>query len=210
MTAERGEESRGSTGGDPVLVGGDSGDLERIRDSMRSRGPDMPGYIQLLKSGRLLERVKSAEFLGEIGDERGVLPLISAIGDVSPTVRYVAAKSLGLIGDRRAVDPLIRLLQSGDKWVCIGAVHALGLIGDKKAIAAIMPLLGDSHHDLRAHTAWALGKLGAAEAKEALERLLSDPRDDVRIEAKIALENPAVSGQMPSVAAAGSPPSGKV
>lgn len=142
-----------------IPAGNVDNDIKTILSDMKARVAEVPGYIQVLKSGRLLERVKSAEFLGEIGDERGVLPLIDALGDPSATVQYVAAKSLGMLVDKRAVDPLIRLLKSDDKWVRLGAAQALGLIGDRKAVDDIIPLLTDPHHDLRAHAAQALGKL---------------------------------------------------
>jgi hypothetical protein len=163
-------------------------ELRKILDQMRTRVSEVPAYIQLLRNGGLLERIRSAEFLGEIGEEQGVLPLIDALRDSSMTVQYVAAKSLGMLADKRAVDPLIRALKSEDKWVRLGAVHALGLIGDKKAVDTIIPLLDDPHHDLRAHAAWALGKLGDARAAEPLKRLLKDPKEDVRTEVQSALE----------------------
>jgi len=162
-------------------------ELKKIYEEMKARAADVPEYIRLLKTGSLLKRRGSAEALGEIGDERGVLPLISALNDASATVQYVAAKSLGMLADKRAVDPLISLLKSEDKWVRLGAAHALGLIGDKKAVDAILPLLTDTHHDLRAHAAWALGKLMDARAAEPLKPLLEDPKEDVRTEAKKAL-----------------------
>ena len=159
-------------------------ETKKIYTDMQTRVSEVPAYIQLLKTGNLLERVKSAEFLGEIGDERGVLPLIEALIDSSTTVQYVAAKSLGLLGDKRAVNPLIALLTSEDKWVRLGAAQALGRIGDKKAVDAIIPLLTDTHHDLRAHAAGALGKLGDTRAVEPLKLQLNDPKEDVRIEVK--------------------------
>jgi HEAT repeat protein len=168
-------------------VGTAEEELKKIYDEMKARVAEVPGYIQLLKNGELLERIKSAEYLGEIGDERGVLPLIGALKDPSPTVQYIAAKSLGLLADKRAADPLIILLKSEDKWVRLGAAHALGVIGDKKAVDAILPLLTDPHHDLRAHAAWALGKLMDTRAVDPLKRLLQDPKLDVRNEAKNAL-----------------------
>jgi len=172
---------------DESKAGNVDDELKKIYHEMKTRVSEVPAYIQLLKDGGLLERRKSAEFLGEIGDERGVLPLIDALKDPSTTVQYVAAKSLGMLGDKRAVDPLINILKSEEKWVRLSAAHALGLIGDKKAVDVIIPLLNDPHHDLRAHAAWALGKLGDARAVEPLKRLLQDPKEDVRTEVKAAL-----------------------
>jgi HEAT repeat protein len=183
------ENTEGSTAmvKETKTVGTVDEELKKIYDEMKAQVAEVPEYIRLLKTGSLLERRKSAEALGEIGDERGVLPLIDALRDSSTTVQYVAAKSLGMLADKRAVDPLINLTKSEDKWVRLGAAHALGLIGDKKAVDAILPLLTDTHHDLRVHAAWALGKLMDARAVEALKPLLEDPKEDVRTEAKAAL-----------------------
>jgi len=149
-----------NTGGTAAIVkdtktGTVEEELIKIYSEMKARAADVPEYIRLLKTGSLLERRKLAEALGEIGDERGVQPLIDALRDSSTTVQYVAAKSLGMLTDKRALDPLINLTKSEDKWVRLGAAQALGLIGDKKAVDAIHPILTDPHHDLRAHAAWA-------------------------------------------------------
>jgi len=139
-------------------------ELKEIYEQMKTRRSEVPDFIKLLKDGSLLERRKSADALGEIGDERGVLPLIDAMKDASINVQYVAIKSLGMLADRRAVDPLIDALRSDEKWVRLGAAHSLGQIGDKKAVEFIIPLLADPKHGVRAHAAWALGKLGDARA----------------------------------------------
>jgi len=77
-----------ATAKDTKTVGTVEEELKKIYHEMKARVADVPGYIRLLKSGSLIERRKSAEALGEIGDERGVLPLIDAVGDSSMTVQY--------------------------------------------------------------------------------------------------------------------------
>ncbi len=88
---------------DKVPAGNVDEDLKKIHDQIKTRVSDVPEYIEILKTVGLIERRKSAEALGEIGDERGVLPLIEAMNDPSANVQYVVIKSLGMIGDRRAV-----------------------------------------------------------------------------------------------------------
>ncbi|MEN6610927.1 MAG: HEAT repeat domain-containing protein [Methanoregulaceae archaeon] len=134
-------------------------DVKKIHDLIRTRGDDVPEYIRILKSGGLIERRKSAEALGEIGDERGVLPLIDATQDPSSDVRYVAIKALGMLGDRRAVDTLIGALKSDEKWLRLGAAHSLGHIGDAKAVESLLPLLGAREDRRRTcdHTSSATG-----------------------------------------------------
>jgi len=178
-----------TTPADTDVPAGDlDNDVKKIHEQIRTRGEDVPEYIRILKSGGLIERRKSAEALGEIGDERGVLPLIDATQDPSFDVRYVAIKSLGMLGDRRAVDTLIGALKSDEKWLRLGAAHSLGHIGDVKAVEFLIPLLNDPHHDVRAHVAWALGMIGDARAVAPLQQLVQDPREDVRREVKTALD----------------------
>ncbi len=121
-----------TTSPDEVPAGNVEEDLKKIHDQIKTRSSDVPEYIQILKTGGLIERRKSAEALGEIGDEHGVLPLIDAMNDPSANVQYVVIKSLGMLGDRRAVEPLINALKSGEKWIRLGAAHSLGHIADKK------------------------------------------------------------------------------
>ena len=49
--------------------------------------------------------------LGQIGDARGVDPLIASLRDPDPSVRMSAAEALGKIGDARAVPALKRVAQ---------------------------------------------------------------------------------------------------
>jgi HEAT repeat protein len=170
----------------------DSGSLENdlsiVYKDMKGRSRELPVYVSFLKDGILLERTRSAEALGEIGDPAAVQPLIDALSDKSTDVQYVAAKSLGMLADARAVEPLIRKLKSEEKWVRRGAAHSLGLIGDKRAVDPLIAILADPHHDVRAQAAWALGRLGEARAIEPLKPFLEDIREDVRKEAASALE----------------------
>ena len=170
----------------------DSGSLENdlsvVYKDMKGRTREVPIYVSFLKDGILLERTRSAEALGEIGDPAGVEPLIDALSDKSTDVQYVAAKSLGMLADARAVEPLIGKLKSEEKWIRHGAAHSLGLIGDKRAVDPLIAILADPRHDVRAQAAWALGRLGDARAIEPLKPFLEDIREDVRKEAASALE----------------------
>jgi HEAT repeat protein len=163
-------------------------DLRTVYQDMKGRAKELPIYVSFLRDGILLERTRSAEALGEIGDPAAVQPLIDALSDTSTDVQYVAAKSLGMLADPRAVDPLIGKLKSEEKWVRRGAAHSLGLIKDKRAVDPLIALLADPHHDVRAQAAWSLGRLGENRAIESLKPLLQDPREDVQKEAAAAIE----------------------
>ncbi len=82
------------------------------------------------------------EALGEIGDA-AVEPLIAALQDEDPQVRWVAASALGEIRDARAVEPLIAALQDEDSDVRKMTARALGEIGDARAVE---PLLAASRN----------------------------------------------------------------
>jgi len=164
-------------------------DLKTVYQDMKGRRGDIAIYVSFLRDGNLLERTRSAEALGEIGDRTAVQPLIDALSDKSTDVQYVAAKSLGILADERAVEPLLLKLKSDEKWVRRGAAHSLGLIGDRRAVDPLIGLLTDTRHDVRAQAAWSLGRLGDVRALEPLKLLLQDPRDDVRREAAAAIEH---------------------
>ncbi len=78
------------------------------------------------------EAIESISNLKEIA----VLPLINALKEKKPNVRYGAVKALELIGDKRAVEPIIDLLDS-DPEAILPAVHALIKIGGKRGTKPI-------------------------------------------------------------------------
>ncbi len=184
-------------------------DLRNVYQDMKKQSREVPIYVSFLRDGVLIERTRSAEALGEIGDKAAVQPLIDALSDTSTDVQYVAAKSLGMLADARAVDPLIGKLKSEEKWVRRGAAHALGLIGDKRAVDPLISLLSDPHHDVRAEAAWSLGQLGEVRAIGPLQGLLQDPREVVQKAAAAAVDllkkimNPAPEDQPAASVAAG-------
>ena len=91
--------------------------------------PAVKPLIEALKDGAedVAVRMKAAEVLGEIGDERAVEPLIQALKDKDEFVRQCAAEALGEIGDERAVETLNQALK--DEWVREEAAKALKKIG---------------------------------------------------------------------------------
>jgi HEAT repeat protein len=170
----------------------DSGSLENdlsiVYQDMKKQSREVPIYVSFLRDGILIERTRSAEALGEIGDKAAVQPLIDALSDKSTDVQYVAAKSLGLLADVRAVEPLIEKLKSDEKWVRRGSAHALGLIGDKRAVDPLIALLSDPHHDVRAEASWSLGRLGEVRAIEPIQSLLQDTHEVVQKAAAAAVD----------------------
>ena len=72
--------------------------------------------------------------LGIIDDERAVNPLIGALEDEKPWVRFEAAWSLGDIGNDIAVDPLVEALDDESNFVRVAVAYALGRVGGKIVI----------------------------------------------------------------------------
>ena len=135
---------------------------------------DIDGLIKALgyRKDQGSVRKDAMAALGEIGDPRGVEPLIAALADEQTGRAAIGA--LGQIGDPRAVEPLIVILsrehQSALSRGC-DAAQALGEIGDSRAVG---PLIAAAH-DVGAMGACseALGKLGDS----AVEPLISALKD---------------------------------
>jgi len=76
-------------------------------------GPALPNILQQLKQqnqpSRSMYDLYLAEALGEIGP-RAVEPLIAALKNRHPRVRWAAARALGKIGRSRAAKPLLDAL----------------------------------------------------------------------------------------------------
>lgn len=146
---------------------------------------DVTLLVALLKSPYQLDREKSSDYLGEIGDPGAVPALIEALND--PTISWLAAESLGKIGDTRAVGPLIAVLGSDEKWLRRNAAEALGKLHASFAVEPIIQLLSDKKHDVRQLSAWALGQIGDERAVPALKSLENDPDSKVQDAAHVSI-----------------------
>lgn len=162
-------------------------------------------------------RIDAISLLGEMRDERAVLPLIEALRDnvtiyaasdaliktgkiaVEPLiealndpnekVREFVALDLDIIGDKRAIKPLIQALNDPYIGVRRKAAEALGEFDDTIAVAPLIEVLKDSDKFVRVYAVGSLGKLSDARAIEPLKKLLQDPEENVRHDALIVLYN---------------------
>jgi HEAT repeat protein len=86
--------------------------------------------------------------LGRIGDPAAVKPLIRALEDPDPYVRWGAAVGLGELGRSEVVDPLItHAISDEDPGVRWRAVEALGIIGDRRTLQMLRKIIEDEQED---------------------------------------------------------------
>ena len=121
---------------------------------------DIAGLCQLLDHKDPVVQYEAAEALGDLGDEKAIGPLITALKrDEFSGVRWKAAEALSKMGNP-AVGPLIAALQYKDEDVRWKAAIALGEIGNLDAIAPLIQLLSDDDRFVRSRAAHALSMIG--------------------------------------------------
>jgi len=159
----------------------------RVLVAMGESGVD--GLIVALKhdDADVRKHAVSAVTHGEARSPRLVEPLIAALNDVDPHVRYEAVDALGRMEDTRAVDPLIAALGDQSVDVRIYAAEVLGRIGDVRAVEALSAALKDEKRNVRCSAAAALGDLKDVRAVQPLIDALGDEDQYVRSAAVEAL-----------------------
>lgn len=149
---------------------------------------DMESALEGMNSSAAVIRCESAWMLGNSRDKTAVIPLMDALKDDNPSVRWNAAKALGKIGDKRAFGPLVIMLKDPDDAVREDAVEALGRLKDNRAVEVIGKFIKNEKHGyVRAKAAETLGRLGGEESLKILHRLLKDPDAEVRLIAVVGI-----------------------
>ena len=137
--------------------------------------------IDLLKDSDWTVRREAVVTLGEMGDERCVVPLANALRDGDWQVREAAVEALGQVGSP-AVEYLVKMLRDWD--IRKSAIRCLGKIKDERVLD---PLMQQLHHDeFKDDATEALVDLGPP-AVERLVNALKDKNDVIRKQAIIAL-----------------------
>jgi HEAT repeat protein len=129
--------------------------------------PAVEPLIATFVTSSKLTRQDVAKALGEIGDNRAVKQLITALSDADYSVRYAAAEALGKIGDELAVAPLISTFSNREfQWSSGGidydhhvVVLALSKIG-VPAISQLVTALDHKDFNIRNGATFALSKIG--------------------------------------------------
>lgn len=101
--------------------------LKAMRDAR-----DVDGLVRELSSelrlGSVTLRARATRYLGEIGTEETIAPLIRQLSDPDEWARAFAAGALPRIAGQAAVPALIKAVQDPDKYVRYNAISGLGLL----------------------------------------------------------------------------------
>jgi HEAT repeat protein len=108
----------------------------------------------------------SADCIGDIGNKRGLKPLLGALERSQGDSRYYIILALGKLRESGAVPALISCLDE-DMWIQTAALEALGDIGDNRAVDKIIEVM-QGELFLAAPSSDALGKIGEARAVPAI------------------------------------------
>ncbi|MEQ8192549.1 MAG: HEAT repeat domain-containing protein, partial [Candidatus Eremiobacterota bacterium] len=103
------------------------------------------------------------------GNRAAVKPLIKALKDADPHVRWRAAAALGKLRDESAVEEIKRLLNDPKDFVREYAVESLGVIGDLRAVDTLMSKgLRDKSNAVKLKVVKALVILGDPKAIDSI------------------------------------------
>jgi HEAT repeat protein len=142
------------------------------------------GLISALHNSRT--SLCAALALGEIGGERALEVLLTALNSEKPVFRMDAALALSKIPDERAVLGLIKALDDESSVCRWWATDALGEISDRGAVKKLLEVLRDKDTFIRWHAARALARIAGKETLDGL-RALREEDNSVRGPAAYAL-----------------------
>ena len=74
-------------------------------------------------------------------------PLIDALSDSEPKMRYRSVWTLGIIADPRAFESVLTCTKDEDEGVAYDAILVLGKLKDPRAIAPLLAILTDENDD---------------------------------------------------------------
>lgn len=144
----------------PVTQDQAQAEIERLRQSLTATDPEQRRDA-LMKLGAMRRPAASREAL-------------SALSDVSPMVRAVAARAILSLGSDESVAALLPLTSDKDEFVRREVTYALGLTHSKKATEPLIELLlNDKEDGVRAAAAVALGQLEDENAVVSLANVLA-------------------------------------
>lgn len=144
-------------------------------------------YLDDLNSQDWRKRQYAVEKLEFFDSPLALVPLIKALSDKEPSVRWRSAEALAKIRDRRTVPYLVPLLKDKEGEIRLSAVKALGEIRDVRAVFPLIDLLYDDYiifqditvtqgdyrdNSVKGSVIYALQKIGDTGALPALKKML--------------------------------------
>jgi HEAT repeat protein len=121
-------------------------------------------------------RLRAADMLGDLDDQRAETVLVEALSDSREIVRMGAARALGRPGRVTALDPLLKTLGTPAESTPVRAAAAasLGTIGDARAAPALVAARRDPASEVRTAARQALLALPVGTAPLSRVELLSE------------------------------------
>jgi len=166
----------------------------------RKPEPALDVLIAGLGDRHPLARAYAARGLGELGNDRGLFPLMGGLADNDWKVVVNVARALGKLGDRSAVEPLLLLAESPNGHISLEATRALGKIGGERASEYLRAGLESEDWRTAAECAKALASADTSESTPHLIPLLESPEPRMRA---AAAEGLGTAGDSPAAAALG-------
>ncbi|MFQ5538670.1 MAG: HEAT repeat domain-containing protein [Gemmatimonadota bacterium] len=165
-------------------------------EAMVALGPEaMPVLESMMEDGRWFVVRNAVAILGEVGGERAVERITTALAHTEPKVRREALLSLAKVGGEDAGLLVYGMIEDPDPDVRLAAAMAAGALKVERALKPLLSLLeGENDEDVVVGVLGALGQLGDPGAVNAIEKravpsLFSRPPARVRIAAYRALHN---------------------
>ncbi|WP_167768483.1 HEAT repeat domain-containing protein [Haloarcula amylovorans] len=127
-------------------------------------------------------------------------PLIEALDDRDPEVRFQAVTSLGTVGSVQAVEPIVELLldETEGYELRVKATDALEEIGDLSVANHIEEISDISNSEVRAAVMHMFGELGVVRMLPKIEQIAADS-DATKRERELALASIGMFGKESSI-----------
>jgi HEAT repeat protein len=183
--------------------------FDRLAASFAERG-FIAEAERLLRSRRMLRRVRGAEMIGELGGLESVPALRKRLSDRDPLVRFACANALTRVGAEGLLREVLAALSEGETVFSQGALADVLLDSGPNSVSELRTLLGDPRHPPRRRLiVVVLGELRAFDAVPELVAALRDPDVELCARACHALGkigDPESAGPLADVALDGARP----
>jgi HEAT repeat protein len=148
----------------------------------------IPALLHALEHDTAPVRAAAATALARVSESDALAPLVRALDDRDPWVRFCALRSIGAFANR-AVAPAVLDVIERDRagHVRLAAIDALGRLDTPDALTILHPLTLSAEPDVARAAIRALGQTSDAQADDLLERLLRSADAWRRVEAATAM-----------------------